>query len=260
MSKKIQKRLKEIEQCNSMITCCINENTRLKRKLLQIDNELKQNNTLTIQGSITEIEQTLKIHKKEQQENIIKRKKIYNELTLYKTYFTNNQKKINRINQLTDMEEDIKFYAQYANIYTNTHQDKSFFHLLDNLPDELQMCISEYLTYETRCALLESKYKPLNLIKKMNANTVKKIIYIIFNYEIYQFYDTSIKLNMNSEYFVFYDSNSKPLTRNIKDEKTFLSFILINIRYENPQILYELYKYIILITIIIEKNKNKNNK
>jgi hypothetical protein len=240
-----------------MITCCKNENISLKRKLLQIDNVLKKNKTLTIRGSITEIEQQLKIHKKEKQENIAKRTKIYNELILYQTYLENNNKKINRLNQLTEMEEDIQFYTQYANINTNTHQDKSFFHLLDNLPVELQRCISEYLTYDTRCALLESKYKPLNLIKKMNAKTIKKIIYIIFNYHIYQYYDTSIKLNMNSEYFIFYETYSRPLKRNVTDEKTFLSFLLIHIRYDNPQILYELYKYIILITIVIEKYKNK---
>lgn len=261
---KIQKRLLEIQQCKNMITCCKVEEARLKRKRTQLDLMYKKNITLTLRGTIEEIEQSLKIHKKEKQEIILNKSKINKEILINRKYFINNTKKIERLNQLTVMEEEVNTYKKntnkkITNSNSNNLKNDSLLSSIDNLPNELKIIIQEYFTYDTRAALLESKYKPLNIIQKMNAKLLKKLIQVIFHKEIYRFYEYSLKQQMVADYCIFYNTyivNEMQINRYSIDEKTFLSYIIINMN-SYPKILYGIYKFLILLDISI-KNINKN--
>jgi hypothetical protein len=208
------------------------------------------------------MEYQLKQLKKETKERENKMKEIRKTIIKNKIIYIKNKKTIARLYQLTEMEEDIKQDFKNTNINTNTNTNLDLKKMKKNLPDELLRYIQEYFTYETKYLLLESKYKPFQVINKFNTYITRQIIKIMFNKDInkYLFLNNEIEDIIIQKYTLFYDcllpdeNNILKIKRNIKDEKIFLKHIIHSFRETCPDILYGLYKFIILL------NKCKINK
>ena len=257
------KRGQQLQYYKDTITCCKIDNERLYRKKKSFDLLLRKYNQVTVTGTILEIEKEL-INIKNDKKNLIKQRN-----NLIKDIFVNEQnerassKIINRINQLTEMEDDVKYYINIKPlIKKNEKKNKINDPLLkavDKLPTELINYIQEFFTDETKCELLESKYKPYKIVNKLSAFKLRNIIKIVFEKQIMKI-DNEVdwKKQMIHSYKIFYDTtiinNVYKIKRNLPDEKTFLIYTLITFRYTCPEILYELFKL-----IIITSNKKIKN-
>jgi hypothetical protein len=131
------------------------------------------------------------------------------------------------------------------------------------LPEVVLRLIHEYFTYETQYLLLESKYKPFQIINKFSTYFTREVIKTIIVKKKYlsSILNNEIEDNLNQSYNIFYDclhsdeNNINKLKRNIKDEKIFLKHIINSFRDTFPRITYELYKLIILLNKCKIKNK-----
>jgi hypothetical protein len=268
------KRGQQLQYYKDTITCCKVDNERLYRKKKTLDLLLRKYNQVTITGTILEIEKEFKNIKKDKL-NLIKQRN-----NLIKDIFVNEQNEraslnvINRLNQLTEMEDDVKYYHNVINIKPliekNEKNNKNkknnindpLLKAIYKLPNELIKYIQEFFTYETKCELLESKYQPYKIINKFPGLKIRNIIKLVFEKQIMKINnDVDWKKQMIHSYKIFYDTkiinNVYKIKRNLPDEKTFLIYTLITFRYTCPEILYELFK-IIIITSNKKKLKIKN--
>lgn len=242
---KRQYKLKKLQDINYIIRW---ENKRLQTKKDNLDVFLEKK--YTICGNIQDIQNELKQLKKEIKERESKKKEIIKTITKNKKIYVKNKKAIARLYQLIKMEQDLSLYKD-----TEKEKDTNLKKISIILPEEVLRHIQEYFTYETKYLLLESKYKPFQLINKFNPYLTREVIKTIFNKEIkkYLFLNSGIEDNMIQQYSIFYDCllpddvNILKIKRSIKDEKIFLKHIINSFRYLYPHIVYGLYKFIILL-------------
>jgi hypothetical protein len=251
LSKVVEKRkehLKKLQDINYIITW---ENKRLNTKKKNLDVFLDKK--YTICGNIKDIEYELNQIKKETKEKDSKKKEIIKTIIKNKKIYIKNKQTIARLYQLTEMEHNIKNIKYITN--TNTNTNTTNFDLKQMsiiLPVEVLRHIQEYFTFETRYLLLESKYKPFQLINKFNSYLTREIIKTI-TVKKYLYLNSGIEDNMIQQYNIFYDcllsdeNNIFKIKRNIKDEKIFLKYIINSFREKYPHVIYDLYKLIILL-------------
>ena len=252
------------ERCRNIKMCCRVENERLKRKLKCMQIQMHEIKTVT--GSIYEIEKDLKYFKKERREILIKINKIKKEININFHSSVAAFKLVDRIEQMEEMEEDLKFYKQFA--YSNTKvkannkikiTDPFLQQIHSKLPDVILDYIQEYFHYDTKCALLEQKYNPLRIINNFKSNNLKEIINYIYRVDVIKHYNLEVNKYFIDNIYVFYnymteENENIKMKRSINDEKTFLSHTLVSYRDLSPHILYNLYKFI----VFYDKDKNSN--
>jgi len=116
---------------------------------------------------------------------------------------------------------------------------------INNLPLEIINIIKSYLSYETKINLIESKYNPINLIKKLP----KHILHILLMNII------KIKNNMNNDNN---DNNINNINNYLNYKKPDIITKIINIIYilklTNPEMVYNFLKIFMYFDKI---NKNK---
>jgi hypothetical protein len=173
-------------------------------------------------------------------------------------------KDIKRLQQLTYMEEDLEFYYWYSN-QTNLFSkqkvvltDPLLLKINNELPNEIINCIQEHFTFETRALLLESKYNPLKIINKFNSYQISKIIKVIFSKFILKCLNEETTNAILNKFTTFYNCTplEEPMNRikrKITDERVFLKNIVLSFKPNQHSILFELYKYIILLNKILGK-------
>ena len=101
--------------------------------------------------------------------------------------------------------------------------------------------------------MLENKYNPYKIVNKLSAFKLRGIIKIVFGQEINKVNnDVDWKKQMIVSYKIFYDTkivnSSNKIKRNLKDEKILLNYTLITLNYTSPEILYGLFKLLIIIS------------
>lgn len=158
------------------------------------------------------------------------------------------------------MEKDILFYKNYIfkkNNPKHNHYDDDY--LLQNinlkLPEDIILYIQQYFTFETKCALLESKYNPLKIMNYLSIFNVHKIINIIFNTDILEcneMMDEETRKIIIFRYEIFYNCKVNEninirIKRSKYDERIFLKNIVLSFRPTCLNFLYGLYKFIILL-------------
>ena len=258
------KRGQQLQYYKDTITCCKIDNERLYRKKKSLDLLLRKN-MVTITGTILQIEKELKIIKNEKNNLIKQRNNLIKEIFLNEENERLSSKIINRINQLIEMEDDVKYYNDIINIKPLIKNNKKInindplLQAVNKLPNELINYIQEYFTDETKCDLLESKYQPYKIVNKLSAFKLRNIIKIVFSNIFKVNEDVDWKKQMIHSYKIFYDTkimnNIYKIKRNLPDEKIFLIYTLITFRYTCPEMLYNLFK---LIIITSNKKKIKN--
>jgi len=252
------------ESCRNIKICCRVENERLKRKLKCLQIQMHEIKTIT--GSIDEIEKDLKYFKKERREILIKINKIKKEINVNFHSSIKAFKTVDRIEQMEEMEEDMKFYKQFSYSKSNTKLNNKI-KIMDpflqqinlKLPDVILDYIQEYFHYDTRCALLEQKYNPLRIINNFKSYNLKEIINYIYSVDVIKHYNLELNKYFIDNIYVFYnfmteENENIKIKRSINDEKIFLSHTLVTYRFLSPQILYNLYKFI----VFYDKIKNSN--
>jgi hypothetical protein len=240
-------KIKTLEDINYIIKW---DNKRLQTKKQNIDRILEKKYTL--QGNIQDIENELKRLKKEIKLKIKEKVDICKTIAKNELIFLKNKKVINRLNQLNKMEEEMILYQQNENenkLIPNPNNLDFDLNKINELPIELKRYIQEFFTYDTQCALLETKYKPFTIINHFTPYMLREIIQTIFNKEIdiYIYLNDIVKEKIINEYNLFYDYSIVKIKRNNYDERIFIKYIFIYFQYRFPRILNGLYKFIILL-------------
>ena len=259
---RLQKRIEKMEELTNFQQGEIKENERLKRKKEML--EQTNCNIYTITGTIEEIEMELKRIKREKEEKKQKLKKIINQIVITWKKFLNFKKNIRQLQQLTYMEDDINFYYWYSKqmfIFPIKRKNASDSIIIEpilksvkKLPDELINYIQEYLPYETKCSLLEHKYDPIRIINKFKPSHINEMIHKIFyNASLLSSLDYETKENINVKFNTFYDcrfpqeQRIMKAKRNITDQRLFLKNIILSLKPKFPNIMYDLFKIIIIV-------------
>ena len=259
MPSRLDKRLEIINRLNDLKYKENREMERLKRKKSMIQDSIPEN--YIIKGNQEEIElqlKRIKREKKEKQQNI---KNIMKVLLETSKKYLNYKSSIRRLEQLTFMEQDIQFYKTFilkkkihAKI-SNWNNNSLLKNIKKNIPTDIIYYICEFFHYETKCNLLESKYNPLKLINKLSIININKFISVIFCYDILNcnnILNNETKEIIILKYETFYnckvDENiNKRIKRNYYDTRIFFKNIVLSFRPNCFQILYGLYKLIILL-------------
>jgi hypothetical protein len=259
MSSRLDKRLEKINRLNDLKYKENREMERLKRKKSMIQDSISENYIL--KGNQEELElqlKKIKKEKKDKQQNIKNIIKILLETSKKYYIFKSN---IRRLEQLTYMEQDIQFYKTFilkkkihAKI-SKWNNDSLLINIKNIIPTDIINYICEFFLYETKCNLLESKYNPLKIINKLSIININKIISIIFCQDILNcsdILDNETKEIIILKYETFYnckvDENiNKRIKRNYYDTRIFFKNIILSFRPNCFQILYGLYKLIVLL-------------
>lgn len=212
--------------------------------------------TFTLTGTLSQIAADIKVLKKDKKEFHkinhainMKREKTYKKYCQIK-------KKIQRLKQIKNMDLEVTVYKLHGNYVTESEKinDKqlNLKKQLPKLPHVIIKIIISYFTNETRCAIWESMYKPFPMISNLNQNHINLIINSIYNNNNYPELFENDNLNKNlfiNEYTMFYDSllfnGPLKIKRSLADEKLFLKFTIYALRIFHPDILNNLYKFII---------------
>lgn len=238
------------------------ERIRLTRKIEMVENLLNDVN-YTITGNLEEMQMEIRRIKKEKKEAEQKRIKIHNQILRVKDKYFQYKLAVQRLQQLTYMEEDIEFYYWYSNqnnLFSKKVKknvvitDPLLLKIKNDLPDEIINVVQEYFTYETRAVLLESKYDPIKLINKFNSYQISEIIKTIFSDLVMELLDEDTRENILFKFTTFYDCNpylGEPIIRNITDERVFLKNIVLSFKPYQHNILFGLYRFIILLNKIM---------
>jgi len=259
MSARLNKRLKTI---NSLFELKCEENIereRLIRNKISLEKSITENFIIT--GSLQEIQEQVKVLKREKREKQRKIQVIMNQLYITSKQYYNYKGAIRRLEQLSFMEEDIQFYKTFIfkqKIHSTIKKYNDDLFLINinlKLPTDIIIYISDFFTYETQCDLLESKYKPLILINKLSILNINKILSVIYSNDILEcknIIDESTKEIIILKYEIFYnckiyDNVNLKIKRNIYDTKLFFKNIVLSFRPNCFQILNGLYKLIILL-------------
>jgi len=257
MNKRLISRNQKIENYEFEKISAKSKNKFYKRQQRILEESLNKNYVLT--GNIKDIEIQLKSIKKEKREKERKIDKL--ETKIIKTY--NNYKyyrdSINRLKQINYMQEDIDFYKNYKlnqKIF-NKINDKNNNNILKiisySIPDDIINYIKEFLCFETRCNLLEQKYNPLKIINTLPKFKIQQYIKILIqNINSFNLIINTETLNIISYiHNTFYNCdltkhNQPKIKRNITDERLFLKNIILSFRPSCIDILFKIYKEIII--------------
>jgi hypothetical protein len=217
----------------------------------------------TITGNLDEMQMEIRRIRKERKEAEKKMFETCKQIVKIKDKCYQYNLAIKRLQQLTYLEEDIEFYYWYSNqnnLFTKKENkpivitDPLLLKIKNDLPDAIINVVKEYLTYETKAILLESKFDPIKLINKFNSYQISGIIITIYSNFVMKLLDEDTKDNILFKYRTFYDCNpnsgEETLIRNITDERVFLKNIVLSFKPYQHKILYGLYRLIILLNKI----------
>jgi hypothetical protein len=236
------------------------KNQEINKENLELDNIINANYTLS--GNIEEIEIELNRIKKEKNNAKKKKKLLINKINKCIDKKFKYRFEISKIHQLNSIDYDIQDYKKYLKEekINNINLKK----MKKLLPDEIIAYIKEFFTLNTKCELLESKYKPLKIINKFTNLHINNIFNSIFKPEmlnkIHIFPEEINRLKLNYRaFYKYYESvfsteynNNNKKNINRMDEKKFLKYIVIS-RYSMDPIYtrYELFKIIIILHKIL---------
>lgn len=258
---RLQQRNETIVQLTNYRNIEKKENERLKRKKEMLEQFLQNYHTIT--GTLEEIEIETKRIKKERNEKQVNINNLINQISKTVQRYFNFRNSIRRLQQLTYMEEDVQFYYWYSkqmNIFTTKKKsslnnlvitDPLLLTIKNNIPDEIMNLIQEYIPYETKCNLLETKHDPIKLINKFKTRHITEILNKIYQSELLESLDTETNQHIVSKFTTFYDCYHTDETRfrikrNITDERVFLKNIILSFKPKHSKIMYNLYKLIIV--------------
>jgi hypothetical protein len=237
------------------------ESIRLMRKKEMVESLLYVNYTIT--GNLNEMQMEIMRLKKERKEAEQKMIKTCKQILRAKEKYFQYKLAIKRLQQLTYMEEDIEFYYWFSNqnnLFSKKVNknlvitDPLLLKIKNGLPDEIIKVVQEYLTYENKAILLESKYDPIKLINKFNSYQISEIIKTIFSDLVLESIDEDTRENIIFKFRTFYDCNpylGEPIIRNITDERVFLKNIVLSFKPNQHKILFGLYRFIIVLNKIL---------
>lgn len=257
---KYLKRNKRIQKLSELFLKENIKNKEIHKENLELDNIINKNYTLN--GNIDEIETEIKRIKKEKKNAKKKKKLLINKINKCIDKKFKYRFEISKIHQLNSIDYDIKDYKEYSKeSKTNNINLKRMKKIL---PDEIISYIKEFFTLNTKCQLLESKYKPLKMINHFTSLQINNIFNSIFKPEmlnkIHTFPEEIEKLKLNyrafykyyeSEFSTEYNNNNKKKI-SINNEKKLLKYIVIS-RYSMNETYtrYELFKFIIILQKIL---------
>ena len=248
----IDKREQKVARLRDINICCKTENQRLNRKLLPLNNIIYKNN-LTVVGTLQEIKLQIKEIEKQKKYAINEKKKIHKTISKNLTYIYLNEEAIERLNQMQEMEDDVKnFIKQNKNVKKqnkNKITDPLLSQIQNDLPPEILRYIQEFFTYSTLCELFECKNKPFQMINQLKPTKLREIINIIFHQDVNRYFEEEIKDVIEIKYNVFYfiriiHGFLNRSSRSNKDEQIFLKHIFLCFREKYPRILYGIYKFL----------------
>jgi hypothetical protein len=256
---RIQHRNETIEELTNLKNSECEQNKRLRRKKEHLEQSIC--NHFIINGTIAEMEFELKHIKKENEDKQKKIQKLIHQISNNVRNILNYKYTICRLKQMIYMEDDIKFYYWYSKQYNiiTKKTDFSKIKIKDSLllsvlglPDVMMDLIFEYMTFETKCTLLENKYDPIKLIGKFQTKHIKEILNNIYESELLNSLDTEMNDHIVTKFFMFYNCSYRTeqrlrLKRNITDERIFLKNIILSFKPKNPEIMYSLFKLIIIV-------------
>lgn len=258
---RLQQRKETIEQLTDLKKREIEENKRLKRKKENLEQTIT--NHFVINGTIEEMEFELKNIKIETFNKQQKIKKLVNLIVNTVNNIFNYNKQISRLNQLIYMDDDIKFYYWYSKqMYVILPKKKKcndepiidpfLKKIYNNLPNEIIDIIKEYIDFEIQGNLLENKYDPIKMINKFKPKQIKEFINKIYISKGIDSYSLETKDIIIHKFDTFYNCSYNDdivlrIKRNITDERLFLKNIILSFKPKDQEILFELYKFIIII-------------
>lgn len=257
-----QRRVETIEVLNNLKEREIQENKRLKRKKEILEEQTKET-TFTLIGTIEEIEVELTRIKREKKQNELKKEKLVNQIVITWKHYLNYNKTIQRLQQMTYMEEDIDFYYWYlhqTNVLIQPSKKKFTIPsssdlkdplLLDilELPIEIMNHIQSYLSYENLYSLLENRYNPLKMINKFQSKALKLLIHHLFQPIFLDILEEETKEMMIAKFKTFYNGSNdeERIKRNVYDERVFLKNIILTLKPKDPMIFYKMYQFIVIL-------------
>jgi hypothetical protein len=265
---RLQHRNEKIEELTNLKNSEWEDNKRLKRKKEHLEQSVC--NHFIINGTIEEMEFELKHIKKEREDKQKKIEKLTRQISNNIRNILNYKCTICRLKQMIYMEDDIKFYYWYSKQYNIIYSKKtelSKIKIQDSLllsvlglPNEMMNIIFEYMTWETKCSILENKFDPIKLIGKFQPNHIKEILNNIYQNKLLISLDNEMNNHIVTKFAMFYDCSYTTelrlrLKRNITDERIFLKNIILSFKPKNSEIMYSLFKLI----IIVYKNLFKKN-
>jgi hypothetical protein len=241
------------------------QNKEIHNENIELDNIIEANHILS--GNTEEIEIELKRIKKEKKNAKKKKKLLLNKINKSIDKKLEYRFEISQIQQLNSIDKDIQEYKKYSKEdITNSINLKKMKKIL---PDEIIAYIKEFFTLNTKCLLLESKYKPFKMMNDFHRLQINNVFNSIFKPEmlnkIHTFPEEIEKLKLNyrtfykyyeSEFNTEYNNNNKKKI-SIKDEKKFLKYIVIaHYSLNSLYTRYELFKFIIILHLFTFKLKN----
>jgi hypothetical protein len=250
-------RNENILNCKAFYTSSNQECNRLTIKIKKL--EYKLDEKITVTGTIEDIEKDLQYFKNRNKYVLKELNNVKKLLCKEKKIYWTNRKRYERLIQLNKMEEEIE---KYNNSYRKNNnnslvngkkKDKDFNTLFTNsdtciltkiekLPNELIRYIQSYFSYEIKYRLLETKYKPFNILNKAPSLFISNIITILFEMECYK--TVISEKNLDKQYKLFYNYPNT-IKRNKTDEILFLKYSILSLRYSNPEILYKFFSRLI---------------
>ena len=203
------------------------------------------NKQMFLSGTFIQLKETIKDLQKiiTNNNNKLKKELIEKDKLKHKFYYLklSNEIIIMDIENTRMLINEKQLLKEYGNINKKLNINK-----ISNLPLEIINIIKSYLSYETKIILIESKYKPINLIKKLSKKVLLILLMNIFKY--IQVKNNNMNHNININNRINYLNYNKP------DIITKIINIIYILKITNPEMVYNFLK----IFMYFEKiNRNK---